>query len=167
MSEEFKTQDAEMRPEKNEPVKKPVEKPEIPSPLKAPQAEKPTSHPERPEGIVLLAIYHFLVAVPGIIIGILILIIPVPAVAVSVSDVIGLTAALAGLALAILLTGGLGIVYLITGIGLLYMQNWARWMAIALAILSLLFIPIGTIIGAIVLVYLFNEPVKRLFEHAG
>jgi hypothetical protein len=166
MSEELNKQNEELQPEKDEPVKKPVEKPEIPAALKAPQAEKPTSHPERPEGIVLLAIYHFLVAVPGIIIGVLILIIPVPAVAVSVNDVVGLTAALAGLALAILLTGGLGLVYLIAGIGLLYMQNWARWLAIALAVLSLLVIPIGTIIGAIVLVYLFNEPVKRLFETA-
>jgi len=166
MSEEFNKQDAEVQPEKNEPVPQPAEKAAVPPPLKAPQPTAPASHPKRPEGIVLLAIYHFLVAVPGIIIGILILIIPVPAVAMSVNDVVGLTAALTGLALAVLLTGGLGIVYLIAGIGLLYMQNWARWLAIALAVLSLLFIPIGTVIGAIVLVYLFNEPVRRLFEPA-
>ena len=162
MSEEFNKQDAELQPENDEPVKQPVEQAPVPLAPKAPAAR-----PKRPEGIVLLAIYHFLVAVPGIIIGLMILIIPVPAVVMSVNDAVGLTAALAGLALAILLSGGLGIVYLIAGIGLLYMQNWARWLAIALAVLSLLVIPIGTVIGAIVLVYLFNEPVRQLFESAG
>jgi hypothetical protein len=167
MSEEFKKDDTERQPGVSEPVEQPVEETTMPEAPKAPRAQPQATHPKRPEGIVLLAIYHFLVAIPGIIIGILILIIPVPAVAMSVNDVVGLTAALTGLALAILLTGGLGIVYLIAGIGLLYMKNWARWLAIALAVLSLLFIPIGTVLGAIVLVYLFNEPVRQLFEPAG
>jgi len=56
-----------------------------------------------------------------------------------------------------------GALSLITGIGLLKMQNWARWLAIAQAMLSLLNFPIGTIISGIIILYLFAETTQAAF----
>ena len=60
-----------------------------------------------------------------------------------------------------LLIGGL---YLATGIGLWGLKPWGRTLAIVLAILSLLSIPVGTLIGVLVLIYMFSEPAKILFS---
>jgi len=56
------------------------------------------------------------------------------------------------------------ILYIITGLGLWTLKPWARVIAIALAIISLLSFPIGTIIGIIVLWYLFKPEIKEAFE---
>jgi hypothetical protein len=53
---------------------------------------------------------------------------------------------------------------LIVGYGLWIMKPWARIGAIALAIVGLLFMPIGTIAGAFVLWYLIKPDVALLFE---
>ena len=50
------------------------------------------------------------------------------------------------------------------GIGLLMGKEWGRIMAIVHSALSLLSIPIGTIIGALALAYLFSANVKAYFE---
>jgi hypothetical protein len=117
----------------------------------------------RPEGIVMVAIYHFLLGLPGLISGLIIATIPVIAVIRNVADPAALTIALIGLGVAVLLTGGLGLIMLITGNGLLRMRNWARWLAIAFACLSLVFYPMGTITGALILVYLLSERVRKAF----
>jgi hypothetical protein len=117
----------------------------------------------RPEGIILIAIYHFLVGLPGLLAGFVIATIPVIAVIRNVSDPASLTIALIGLSLTVLLTGGAGLLMIITGIGLLRMRNWARWLAITFACLSLLLYPLGTIIGGLILVYLLTERVSKQF----
>ena len=53
---------------------------------------------------------------------------------------------------------------LIVGYGLWIMKPWARIGAIALAIVGLLFMPIGTIAGAFILWYLLKPEVAMLFE---
>ncbi len=53
--------------------------------------------------------------------------------------------------------------YFIVAWGLWTLQPWARTMAILLAILSLFNVPIGTIIGIIVLIYLFQPEIKAAF----
>jgi hypothetical protein len=50
------------------------------------------------------------------------------------------------------------------GIGLLLGKAWGRTMTIVHSALSLLNIPIGTIIGALALAYLFSANVKAYFE---
>ncbi len=55
---------------------------------------------------------------------------------------------------------------LITGIGLLKRRSWARILALILAILELLNIPIGTAIGIYVIWVLLNEETAKLFAHA-
>ncbi len=50
--------------------------------------------------------------------------------------------------------------------GLWTMQGWARWVAIIFAVFSLISVPIGTIIGIIILLYLFQPEVKAAFGEA-
>lgn len=58
----------------------------------------------------------------------------------------------------------IGILYAITGWGLWNLKSWARIVAIILGILSLFNFPIGTIIGIVVLWYLFKTDIKTAFQ---
>ena len=49
------------------------------------------------------------------------------------------------------------------GVGLLKVKRWGRILAIIQAALSLLQIPLGTIIGALILVYMFRPQTKEYF----
>ena len=53
---------------------------------------------------------------------------------------------------------------LIAGVGLLKMRPWARIVGIIVAILSLLNIPLGTIVGLYGLWVLFNKETEQLLE---
>jgi type IV pilus assembly protein PilA len=64
----------------------------------------------------------------------------------------------------ITLYGGIGVWYLIAGIGLLKMKPYGRIAHIALSILGLLAIPIGTVLSALMLVYFFKPGVKIMFS---
>ena len=54
---------------------------------------------------------------------------------------------------------------LITGYGLLYFKPWARILGIILCAISLINIPIGTIVGAYGLWVLLNTETERLFNN--
>lgn len=54
-------------------------------------------------------------------------------------------------------------VYGFIGYSLLKLQSWARIAAIVLAILALCSFPIGTILGGIVLYFMFQPEVKQAF----
>jgi uncharacterized membrane protein (DUF2068 family) len=56
-----------------------------------------------------------------------------------------------------------GLLDLAVGYGLWKMRSWARVAAIALALVSLIFVPIGTISGAITLWYLLKPEVAARF----
>jgi hypothetical protein len=58
----------------------------------------------------------------------------------------------------------LSILNLIVGYGIWIIRPWARLGAIALSIVGLLFMPIGTITGALILWYLLIPEVAALFE---
>jgi uncharacterized membrane protein (DUF2068 family) len=58
----------------------------------------------------------------------------------------------------------IGLFYAITGWGLWNLKSWSRLVAIILAVISLLNIPIGTIIGLVVLWYLFKPEIKQAFH---
>lgn len=75
--------------------------------------------------------------------------------------IIGLTGtALIGLLLVLSLPG------LITGFGLLGFRPWARIVGIVLAILQLVNVPIGTMLGIYALWVLLNKDTERLFAGA-
>jgi hypothetical protein len=117
----------------------------------------------RPESITLIAVYQFISALPGLIVALAILVIALPAVLYAGLDRISLSAALFGLGLAVLFTGGLGILSVFTGFGMLKMKEWARWITIALAIFNLPVIPIGTLISVFILFYLFKPETRQMF----
>ncbi len=72
---------------------------------------------------------------------------------------------LAGMALVIFFVA-LALPAVIVGIGLVRLRPWARIGGIVLSILHLIWIPIGTIIGAYSLWVLFSKETERLFAGA-
>jgi hypothetical protein len=72
--------------------------------------------------------------------------------------VIGITGmAVVGLTVALSIPG------LVVGIGLLKFRPWARILGIVLSIFDLIWVPLGTIIGAYGLFVLFSKDSERLF----
>ncbi|HEX9973663.1 MAG TPA: hypothetical protein VGD14_16440 [bacterium] len=55
---------------------------------------------------------------------------------------------------------------IIAGIGLLKRKSWARVLALIIACIDLIFIPIGTIIGAYCIWVLVHDDTVKLFEKA-
>jgi hypothetical protein len=118
----------------------------------------------RPMGVTILAVLYFIQ-------GILMLMVPImitvclasmftlPGVEETGTDE-GLFAAGA---LCWIIFGIFALLYFAVGFGLLKGQGWARIVAIILAIIGLLNIPIGTIISIIILIYLFKPDVKAYF----
>ena len=70
---------------------------------------------------------------------------------------------LAGTALAAML-GIFALPSLITGYGLLYYKPWSRIVGIVLSAVSLINIPLGTVVGAYGLWVLLNKETERLFS---
>lgn len=56
------------------------------------------------------------------------------------------------------------LLYGAVGYGLLQLQSWSRIAAIILAILALCSFPIGTIIGGVVLYFMFQEEAQEAFS---
>jgi len=53
---------------------------------------------------------------------------------------------------------------LAAGIGILQAKNWGRIISIIVAVLSLFWIPVGTVLGVLVLIYLMKAEVREYFE---
>lgn len=135
--------------------------PVVSKPAPVPAKALHTNH--KPDGVVLIAIYHFICALPMVIVSLALLLIIITIALSSGSDVAGRTVGIIILSIFLLFSILAGALSLITGIGLLKMQNWARWLAIAQAMLSLLNFPIGTIISGVIILYLFAETTQAAF----
>lgn len=123
---------------------------------------------KRPDGIVLISIYHFIVAALSMIGMLLLLAIPilvgVSTAAYSPSET-GLSVAMTTimvLAVGIILVVIAGL-HLAVGLGLLNFQPWARVTAIVLAAFRVLNFPVGTVIGGLTIWYLLRQDVEPLF----
>jgi hypothetical protein len=121
--------------------------------------------PARPDGVTAIAVYYFLVAIFDLIGACAIVAFPMAAI-IQTNSGSSLYFPLIGLSFGLLTTLVLAVLAIVAGWGLLRMASWARWLAFALAIISLLFFPIGTIIGAIIIWYLLKEDVQEEFEAA-
>ncbi len=73
--------------------------------------------------------------------------------------IIGLTGTMLVVFLVIISLPGL-----VAGIGLLRFRPWARILAIVMAVINLIHIPFGTIVGIYGLWVLFNKDTERLFS---
>lgn len=69
-----------------------------------------------------------------------------------------------GLSIAILVMVAYFIIALMGGIGLLKGKDWGRILSIVHAALSLFWVPIGTVIGILVIIYLTKQEVRDYFE---
>ncbi len=111
----------------------------------------------RPTGITVLAALYVLD-------GLIMLAMPLMMTAMLAMMGMGGNGALAAGATCWAVFGIIALIYFAIAYGLLKGQHWARIVAIIFAILSLFSIPIGTIIGIIVLWYLFKPDVKAWFQ---
>lgn len=112
---------------------------------------------QRPDGVTLIAIWHFIAALFGLL-GLCGLSIGLIAVWTSPGpqqDTLIATVALMFAALAIILIFG---AFAVVGWGLWNLKSWARMAAIVLGVVQLPGFPIGTIIGALTLWYLLSDP---------
>ncbi len=119
---------------------------------------------QRSDGITVVAGYHFFVAAIFLI-GTVIMMIPTAILGVvSVVDspdavfpmfIVGFIAVIALL---------LSLLYLAIGYGLWTLKQWARTAAMALGIVSLFGVPIGTVTGGLTLWYLMQPAVAARFE---
>jgi type II secretory pathway pseudopilin PulG len=112
---------------------------------------------------------------------------PLPVTILAVLNLVGgVLAALAGVALALLVLVGsaqgdgpgervvflafgavlllIGVLQVVTGIGLLKLRPWARTLEIVVAGIGLLGIPCGTIVSVLILVYMLKPEVRTLFS---
>ena len=113
----------------------------------------------RPDGVIVIAVYHFLIALPSLQVGLLVLLLWVIPVISRGAAVVAQVFALVAFLLALVF----GIGAILAGIGLLQCRDWARWIAIVLAILSIPQIPYGTVIGGMILWYLLKDETQKVF----
>lgn len=141
-----------------------VTEPEFVPEAKMPTALTPPVKPLRADGVTLLAVYHFMLsallllatmglAIPTIITAIVGVV--EDSDALIATGILGLLAAV---------TMVLCFVLLAVGFGLWTLRQWARVAGIALAVLGLWFVPIGTVIGGVTLWYLFKPEVADQFR---
>jgi hypothetical protein len=117
----------------------------------------------RPDGISVIAIYYFIIALLNLIGACAIVVFPIAAVISNTSDE-GLYFALAGLGLGLCAVLVLSIMALAAGIGLFRMATWGRWLGLAMAVFTLVLFPIGTIIGVFIIWYLLKAETREAFE---
>ena len=115
---------------------------------------------KRPDGVSFIAIYYVFFAVMNLIGACAILIFPLAQVMGNGGNI----AAIFGIGTGFLFVAAGVILGLAAGLGLLKLKNWARILAIVLAVPGLLAIPIGTIIGGLIIWYLLKPEVKEVFE---
>lgn len=119
---------------------------------------------QRGDGLTLIAGYHFLVAALFLA-GTLILLLPT-----AILGIVGMVDdpdaffGMVAVGFVALVTLVLCLLYLAVGYGLWTLRSWARVTAIALALVSLFGVPIGTIAGAITLWHLLRAEVAAKFE---
>ncbi len=120
---------------------------------------------KRPDLVTAIAVYHFVHA--GIMLlgrlgvgiaGFAVLFVTPDKPSVGISLVM---LGLAALVLLVILAANVAV-----GWGLLVLQNWARWAAIVLSVFRLVSFPVGTVIGGLIIYYLFQDEAKVAFEGA-
>lgn len=117
----------------------------------------------RPDGVTLLAIWHFITAL-FFLLGMCVISIGLIAVMASPGpqeDAVVAAIAILFVMFVVLVCGG---AFALVGWGLWALKSWSRIAAIVLAILQLPGFPVGTIIGGLTLWYLLSDPdAKRAF----
>jgi hypothetical protein len=123
-----------------------------------------TNTGRRDDGVLVIAGYHFVVAA-FFLLGAVVL--AFPTVLLGILGIVEDPGALIGMvvlgavAVVTLLTS---ILFLVVGYGLWTFRQWGRTAAIVLGVLSLFFVPIGTIAGGLTLWHLLKPEVAEQFQ---
>lgn len=124
----------------------------------------PTAPVRRTDGITAIAIYHYVVAgifalaafffgIPTIILGI-----------VGITEDAGAFIGMAAVALIAMTLLAFSLLNVVVGYGVWTLRGWARLGAMAIAVVGLLFVPLGTLVGALILWYLLKPEIAAAFE---
>lgn len=120
----------------------------------------------RPNGVVWVTIWFFINAAIDLLGAVAISIFGLPAV---IKETVGSDdryIAIAAISFGLFLLVVSGVLNGAAVVGLLRLRVWARWLAIGLAALGLLFFPFGTIIGVLIIRYLLKDEAKQAFGAA-
>ena len=124
-----------------------------------------TGSPRRvlPDGVMLISVW-FIIGAAVLFLGVAaILIFALPAV---IRETVGEEdryLAIGGVLFGLFLLVVFGVLDVAAAVGLMRLRDWARWLAIGLAALGLIFIPVGTVIGALIIWYLLKDETKQAF----
>lgn len=119
---------------------------------------------ERPDGVSIIAIYYVFFAAMNLIGSCAILLFALVPAMGATGDGFGLIASVFGIGIGFLFVAAGALLGLAAGLGLLRLRNWARILAIVLAIFTLFGFPIGTVIGGLIIWYLIKPEVKEAFH---
>ncbi|NIM57366.1 MAG: hypothetical protein GTO16_00270 [Candidatus Aminicenantes bacterium] len=116
----------------------------------------------RPDLLILIAVWEFLTAFGSFVGLIFIAVFAFP----EVSSVHGISSVggIFGLSIAVLVLLFYLCIAIAGGIGLLGGKEWGRVLSLVHAAISLLWIPFGTIIGILIIVYLIKPEIRDYFE---
>ena len=130
----------------------------------------------RPDLLVLIAIWEFLTAFGALIGMAAIAIFAIPAVLGNwgygwggMGDFgragdLGVAGAIFGLSIGILVLACFITLGVVGGIGLLSGKSWGRMIGIVHSALSIFWVPVGTVIGVLAIIYLTKDDVKQYFS---
>lgn len=121
---------------------------------------------QRPDALVLIAVYEFVMAAMLLIAACVVLPIALlitPFASNGFGQFIGRFVIVA---LVLTIVFGFGVASALVGFGLLLLKEWARIGAILLAIPALVVFPIWTVIGILIIVYLAGQEGRSLFRHS-
>ena len=121
---------------------------------------------KRPDGITVIAVWHFVQAFFLLIGACTLLAVPASGVFAEIGDPIGEFWAGFGVTCGVIWLLITGVALVLSGWGLLKMKQWGRWLAFVLAIFGLFAFPIGTVIGAVIIWYLLRKDTREAFEMA-
>jgi hypothetical protein len=126
------------------------------------KSEKEDLRIRRPDGVVLVALWAFFNTFLGVcgIVGISVFAFP----SVIEDTHSGLAGALAGLSFGTLLLAASVVATAASGIGLMMGKEWGRILGIVHAALQLIWIPVGTILGVLAMLYLMRPQVRKYFQ---
>ena len=111
---------------------------------------------QRPTGITLIAIWHFIGTLMGLL-GTCAVTIPIIAVWAESGDPDEAFIATIALLFGMVVIFVLSIISAVVGWGLWQLKSWSRAAAIVLAVVQLIGFPIGTIIGGLTIYYLVTD----------
>lgn len=112
----------------------------------------------------MIAVYHYVV---GAIFLLATLVLAMPTVLLAFIGLTQAAPALIGMfavGLVAAVSLAFGLILIAVGYGLWFQRQWARVTAIALAVLTLLIFPLGTVVGGLVLWHLLKTEIANRFE---